>query len=250
MEENKIRANIEGHIITEDDVKRFMDMLDPRAKAQFKTEDGMDRLTDEIVNQYLLYLDAIDNKFDEEEEFIAELNRDRENLLKQYALSKVLNNVKIEEDELVEFYNSHPNYYKVGPQITASHILVDNEEKAEELYDRIVNKGESFTDLAKEASKCPSKVEGGSLGTFTTGQMVKEFEDVCLELEIGKISKPVKTQFGYHLILVTERQNASIKAYEEVKEQVRKIYTSMKQQEAYINKTVELKQKYTVKKNY
>ena len=84
-------------------------------------------------------------------------------------------------------------------QITASHILVEKEHEAQDLLKKIAS-GESFETLAKQFSQCPSGKQGGMLGTFGRGQMVKPFEDAAFALKTGEISGPVRTQFGYHLI--------------------------------------------------
>ena len=87
--------------------------------------------------------------------------------------------------------------------ICASHILVENEHEAQDLLKKL-KEGKSFEDLAKQFSKCPSGEEGGSLGSFGKGQMVKEFETAAFNLKVGEVSGPVRTQFGYHLIKRTE----------------------------------------------
>ncbi len=84
-------------------------------------------------------------------------------------------------------------------QITASHILVQNEHETQDLLKKL-EEGKSFESLAKEFSKCPSGRDGGSLGSFGKGQMVAPFETAAFALKVGEISGPVKTQFGYHLI--------------------------------------------------
>lgn len=89
--------------------------------------------------------------------------------------------------------------------VKASHILVDTEQEAQVLKARI-DRGESFSELAKKYSKCPSGKEGGDLGYFEKGQMVPEFEDAAFNLPIGQTSNPVKTQFGWHLIKVYDKQ--------------------------------------------
>ena len=86
----------------------------------------------------------------------------------------------------------------------ARHILVNTIEACESLKEEITN-GADFAALAKEHSQCPSGREGGDLGEFTKGQMVKEFDDVVFSDEIGQVHGPVQTQFGYHLIEVVER---------------------------------------------
>lgn len=91
------------------------------------------------------------------------------------------------------------------PRATASHILVKTEQQARDLKTQIEG-GAAFADLAKQHSSCPSSRQGGSLGTFGKGDMVPEFDKVVFgDLAIGKVSEPVKTQFGYHLIQVQNR---------------------------------------------
>ena len=89
-------------------------------------------------------------------------------------------------------------------QAEASHILVDTEAQALDLKAKI-DAGADFGEMAKQHSKCPSKSRGGSLGKFGRGQMVKEFDTVVFNEEVGPVHGPVKTQFGYHLIKITSR---------------------------------------------
>lgn len=87
---------------------------------------------------------------------------------------------------------------------TARHILVPNEADCTTLK-KLIEGGEDFADVAKVHSKCPSGRQGGELGEFGPGQMVKEFDEVVFTGEVGKVLGPVKTQFGYHLIEITSR---------------------------------------------
>lgn len=87
---------------------------------------------------------------------------------------------------------------------TARHILVPNENDCNTLKKMIEN-GEDFAEIAKIHSKCPSGQQGGDLGEFGPGQMVREFDEVVFSGEVGKVLGPVKTQFGYHLIEITSR---------------------------------------------
>jgi peptidyl-prolyl cis-trans isomerase C len=86
----------------------------------------------------------------------------------------------------------------------ARHILVDDEDKCQELKDEILS-GTDFAQVAKEHSTCPSGSNGGDLGEFGPGQMVKEFDEVVFSGELNTIHGPVKTQFGYHLLEITSR---------------------------------------------
>lgn len=89
--------------------------------------------------------------------------------------------------------------------VRASHILVNTKEEATFIKSKI-DKGESFEAMAKKYSKCPSGKNGGDLGYFGKGDMVPSFENAAFDLPIGKVSEPVKTQFGWHLIKVTDKE--------------------------------------------
>lgn len=91
-------------------------------------------------------------------------------------------------------------------QVRASHILVDTETEAADLKSKIDAGTSTFEESARENSKCPSGREGGDLGWFDKGMMVKPFEEACFTMSEGQVSEPVKTQFGYHLIKVTGKK--------------------------------------------
>ncbi len=87
---------------------------------------------------------------------------------------------------------------------SARHILVDNEQKCNELKEQILA-GSDFAEIAKQHSSCPSGKEGGELGEFGRGQMVKEFDEVVFSGDLNTVHGPIKTQFGYHLLEITSR---------------------------------------------
>ena len=91
-------------------------------------------------------------------------------------------------------------------KVRASHILVKTEEEAKDLLNKI-KEGADFAELAQEHSLCPSKRDGGDLRFFGRGMMVKPFEDAAFELEVGQVSEPVETQFGWHLIKLTDKKD-------------------------------------------
>ena len=90
--------------------------------------------------------------------------------------------------------------------VRASHLLVKTEEEAAKLREEILA-GKDFAEVAAQVSMCPSGRDGGDLGFFGKGQMVREFEDACFSMQVGEISNPIKTQFGYHLIKLTDIQD-------------------------------------------
>ncbi len=89
---------------------------------------------------------------------------------------------------------------------TARHILVSSEEKAQQLKTQI-EAGEDFATVAKDNSSCPSSADGGNLGEFGPGMMVPEFDKVVFSAPVNEVQGPVKTQFGYHLLEVTKRDD-------------------------------------------
>ncbi|WP_313757329.1 peptidylprolyl isomerase [Tissierella sp.] len=248
MSEKRVLAVVNGKEITEDTVLKFLNDLGPQMAMQFQSPEGIKRVVDELVSQELIYLNALEDGLDKEENFTKELERLKEGLLKQYALNNILSKVTVTEGEILEFYNKNKENFKKPESVVASHILVDNEDKAKDIINEI-NNGLSFEEAAQNYSSCPSKERGGDLGEFTKGQMVPEFETAAFNMEVDTISEPVKTQFGYHIIKLLAKNKESLSTFDEIKSQITQQVLGVKQQEAYINKTNELKQKYEVIKN-
>lgn len=248
MDKYEVLATVGGREITRKDIEALLKNLDPQTAAQFNSEEGRKTLIQELVNQELFYLDAVANKLDEEEAYKSELERVKVSTLKQYAMSKLLSTITINDDELLNYYNRNINQFAGSKSVKASHILVDTVDKAIEILNEI-DKGSSFEEAASKYSKCPSKSQGGDLGYFTRGHMVPEFEDAAFNMEKGEISQPVKTQFGYHIIKVTDIKEASTLSFDEVKGQLTRQLLGAKQQNVYYAKISDLKQKYEVKIN-
>jgi len=140
--------------------------------------------------------------------------------------------VTVSDEEAKSYYNNHLDSFKQPEQIRASHILIKvdpqaNELEKEKARKRLIEikerlqKGEDFATLAKEFSQCPSGKNGGDLGYFKRGQMVKPFEEAAFALEPGEISDVVETRFGYHLIKVFEKKPAYTIAYIDIKEKIK-----------------------------
>lgn len=244
---NKVLAVVEGREITEQDLQQLLQSLGPQQAMQFNSEEGRQRLLEELINQELFYLDAKDKNMKEEQEFKAELERAKENLLKQYAMRKLLSKAKVSENEIEDYYNDNKEMFKQGEQVKAKHILVDDKEKAEEIIEEL-NNGLDFEEAAKKYSKCPSKEKGGDLGYFTKGRMVPEFEEAAFDMKEGEISNPIKTQFGYHIIKVEDKKEESQKTLDEVRGQIEQQLVGSKQNKLYLDETSALKEKYNIEK--
>lgn len=137
--------------------------------------------------------------------------------------------VKITEDEIKKYYDEHGKEFEQPEQVHARHILVDTEDEAKAIEDRL-KKGEDFAKIAQEKSKdTSSAVKGGDLGFFGPGTMVPEFDKVVFALQVNEISQPVKTQFGYHIIQLLEKKAAQKPTLEEARPKIEK---QLKEQKA------------------
>ena len=247
MVENKIVAKVNGKEINQQDVFKFLNEIDPQVAQQFNTPEGVQKIIEELINQEIIYLDAKENKIDEDQEYKDLLEESKKALLKSYALNKLISTVDPNEEELKKYYEDHKEHFKKAEARVASHILVEDEEKADEIFKEI-EEGLSFEEAASKYSTCPSKDNGGSLGEFGRGQLVPEFENYAFSMDIGGISKPVKTEFGYHIIRLEDKIEEEEKSFEEVKEEVRTQFTRLEQQDIYLEKIEELEKKYDVEK--
>jgi peptidyl-prolyl cis-trans isomerase C len=150
---------------------------------------------------------------------------------------------EVTEAELKAYYDQNRDRFKQSEQVEASHILIKVEpddsdaakyEKRREA-ERVLaelGQGADFAQMATQHSACPSKQNGGSLGFFRRGQMVKPFEDAAFGLEVGQTSGIVETQFGYHIIKLTDRQEAKDIPFAEAKDGLAQYLDGQKRQEA------------------
>ena len=130
-------------------------------------------------------------------------NEMRKELIMMQFQEYFLENVEVTEEDAQAYYEANRDMFAFD-QVAASHILVDTEAEARDLKAQL-DAGADFSELALAFSSCPSSAQGGDLGYFGRGQMVSAFENAAFGMEVGDISDPVQTEFGWHLILVTDR---------------------------------------------
>lgn len=244
---NKLLAEVNGKKIYTNDVYQLMNSIEDRER--FNSEEGIKILADEMVNQEILLKDAYDEGLDQDEEFVKELDLVKTNMLKNYAMHKIFEEVRMNDDEIKKYYEENKETINPPVLYEASHILVEDLETAEKIRKEI-EEGLAFEDAAKKYSIDPSKENGGSLGKFPKAVMVKEFQEGLGSIEIGEISAPVKSQFGYHIIKLANKENVETPKFEEIKSQVGQRLMMAKRQEAYLEKLGKIKKDVEVKKYY
>lgn len=184
---------------------------------------------------------------------------EQELAIKALIDKKFAGKVTVTEQEMKKFYNENPDYFKTQERVRASHILVkvdagasdaDKKKARQKIEDvqKKVKKGEDFAALAKQFSDCPSSTKGGDLDYFQRGQMVKPFEDVAFAMKVGDVSDIVETQFGYHLIKLTDKQAAGKVSFDEAKDKIKSYLEQQKMGEEVKQYVTQLKQKSKVEK--
>lgn len=143
-----------------------------------------------------------------------------EQLLYEALQKAVSGQIEISESDLGQYFEDHRSDYGTDEQVKASHILVATRAEAEEVM-QVLTSGEDFAALAGARSTCPSAAQGGDLGWFGRGAMVPAFEEAAFALEVGETSDIVETQFGFHIILLTDRREAVAPEFDEVADRVR-----------------------------
>lgn len=148
---------------------------------------------------------------------------------------EVVNEVSVSDEEAKEFYDNNPQQFETSEQKRVSHILFDDKEKAEEVLTEIEN-GADFAEMAREHSTGPTAENGGDLGLISANDqgLDRTFRDAAMQLSVGELSsEPVETQFGFHLIKVTDSTEAGVREFEEVKSQIKSQIRSQKQSQAF-----------------
>ena len=236
--------------ITRDDFLKEISRIPEWAREQFSGKEGKEKLLDEIIKRELVYQDAKRMKLDKDPEYLEKVKEFEKMTLISIILKKeVEDKAKVDDAEVKEFFDKNADKFTIGTKIRASHILVETEDQAKKLRERI-KKGESFEKLAETFSKDKgSASKGGDIGYFGSGQMVPEFERAVMGLKTNEISEPVKTRFGYHIIKLVDVAKGETASFEQSKEPIRKQLLAEKQKGLIDSYIGNLMKKTDIKKN-
>ena len=245
MNSQEILAVVAGENITNADLDAFLQGVPKEQKMYAQDPQFRGQFLDQLIAFRCFSKCGEEMGLEETDEFKQIMENMRKEVLAQLAIQDTIKaGAVISQDEAKAYYEANKARFEKGATVHAKHILVAEEADCLAILESI-NKGEkTFEEAAMASSTCPSKAQGGDLGEFGRGQMVKEFEEAAFAAEIGAIVGPVQTQFGYHLIKVEGKTEAGILAFEEVAAQIFNVLVSQKQNEAYSAKYNELKAKY------
>lgn len=240
----KIIATVCGREISEAEFNAFVERIPAEQQSYIATPEGRQQALTQYCNYFLFEKYGQDQGYETAPEFVAMLEGVKRELIGQYALTQLVKDVDADESECRQYYEGHLEQFAMPPKAQAKHILTDTEEECLTALKEIEAGEKTFEEAAKAYSTCPSSAQGGDLGTFGRGQMVKEFDEAVFSAEPGKVLGPVKTQFGYHLIRVDSLDLGSTATFAQAAAQIRQHLIQEKQNALYMETRVKLIEKY------
>ncbi|MGH9810977.1 MAG: peptidylprolyl isomerase [Terriglobia bacterium] len=214
---NPVLAKVNGAEIRQSDMALAEEELGP-SLAQMDPATKKENVLSFLIDMKIVSKAAEDKKVEDSPEFKKRLAFTRNRLLMDTLLGQEGKTATTDE-AMKKVYEDASKQITGEQEVHARHILVETEDEAKAIEDEL-KKGADFAELAKKKSKDPGASDGGDLGFFTKDQMVPEFAEVAFKLDKGKISDPVKTQFGWHVIMVMDKRAKVIPPFEQVKPQI------------------------------
>src|SRR5580700_814292 len=229
---NPVLAKVNGAEIRQSDVALAEEELGP-SLAQMDPATKKENVLAFLIDMKIVAKAAEDKKIEDRPDFKARLAFTRNRLLMDNLLATE-GKAAATDEAMKKVYDEAAKQIAGEQEVHARHILVETEDEAKAIEAEL-KKGTDFAELAKTKSKDPGAADGGDLGFFTKDQMVPEFSAVAFALEPGKISDPVKSQFGWHIIKVEEKRNRKPPEFDQVKAQI-ETYVTRKAQADYVAK--------------
>ncbi len=261
--EPKVLATVGSDTVTQLDLDQAINGLDPQRRMLYSSPEGQQQMVENLVDFKIFARSGRDQGLQNTPDFKKAMAQMEEQLLFAAATQKILEEVgktPATDADAKKYYDEHQEIFRVPAAIRASHILIRSDKdmpkkdqdaaqkKAEELLREIELGNVTFEEAAKNNSADGSRSRGGDLGFFTKGQMVPPFEKAAFALKKGQMTaKPVKSEFGWHIIKVTDTRDASIRAFNDVKDDIKADLLRERQLEAVKKEREALRAKYDVK---
>jgi len=254
----KVYATVDDRQVTDKEINQILKMLPNGALIQkYGGIDNVDekkrkQIIDIAVENILLAKKAFSEGIDKTDEFKTKLSYIKDSLATSIYTNNIINSVKVDEKDVKDYYNKHQkDFSEKEDKVKARHILVKDEKEAKKIIEELEKSKDvekTFIELAKEKSTGPSGANGGELGWFDRKTMVPEFSKVAFSLKKGEYSKkPVKTQFGYHVIYVEDTIKKGSKIpFEKVKNEIEAKLKTDKIREKMQSIIKDLRKKYKV----
>jgi peptidyl-prolyl cis-trans isomerase C len=224
-----------------------MERLPAPSRAYLQAPDRKRQFVDNMILNELLYGQGQKLGYDKDDEIDRQVSDLRRRLVVQKVVREFQKAPDISDEQAKTYYDDNPNLYSTT-QIRASHILVKDEATAREVLDQVKADPSKFADIAKEKSTDKtSGAKGGDLGMFGQGRMVPDFERAAFALKPNEISDIVKTQYGYHIIIVLERKEGERRPFDQVKDQIKSTLRNKAIQDQQEKRYADLKQGANVK---
>jgi parvulin-like peptidyl-prolyl isomerase len=230
----KTFATVNGSDITEREIGAILQVI-PGANFAQMTKEQKKKIIDQAIEKKLLAEKAMKAGMEKEPEFKKALESVKRDLALELWMKKQFEAIKLTDKEMKDFYNKNKKMFQKPETAKAKHILLTSEADAKAVIkelNKAKDKKAKFIELAKTKSTGPSGPNGGDLGWFDKKRMVKEFSDAAFKLKKGTYTKkPVKTQFGYHVIYLEDKKPAGSVSFDQAKPSIQQSLKVKKFQE-------------------
>lgn len=245
-QKNKVLAKIGNQTVTESDLEQMAGAVPEKFRHLYLTPEGRKKTMEYIVNVYVLSAEAKNEGLDRTPEVRKLLDFTAKDLLARLYLDKKSKNLpEPTESEAKAYYEKNRTQYQTPESVHLRHILVKTEKEAQKVLEQL-KKGQDFAELAKKVSICPSKSTGGDLDWVPKGNLLPEIEAATSSMQNGQITGPVKSKFGYHVLLMEGKRPATESSFDEVKDYVMEQLKLQKRQDFYEKLAKSLRNKMNV----
>jgi len=240
-----ILASFGGQTITLGEFNQLWEQVPEDYKLQLDKS----IVLDQVISEKLLIQEANNMGLEKDNDVLEQIKKMTEQILVQALIEReILDKVDVNDEEVSEYYEQNKGNFTEKEQVHLYNILLESEEEAQDILEQL-KAGGDFSEIAKEKSTGPSAAQGGDLGYLIKGTIITEIEEVVFALEVEELSEVIKTDFGFHILKITEKKPEIVKTLEEVKEDIIQTLLPVKQKEAFDNLLEELKGKTEIEIN-